>query len=1488
MPHLSLALLGPFQASLDGQPATGFQSNKVRALLAYLAVEADRPHSRETVAGLLWPDYPNRSALNNLRSALANLRQAIGDRQADPPFLLITRITIMFNPASDCTLDVSGLRDLPHQPIEQLERAVSAYRGAFLEGFSLADSPAFEEWIVVQREQIRLHVLDALHRLAEHDEALGEYGRAVAHARRSLVLEPWDEEAHRQVMRALALSGQRSLALAQYETCSRLLRQDLDVEPAQETTALVESIRGETLKPSAAPAPGPLRSHATAPEPPTPGEPPFKGLAFFDEADADLFFGRTALTAQLVAQVQECLAPDYAGYRVLAVIGASGSGKSSVVRAGLVPALRRLAFADSTSARPAFDDAIHVITPTARPLEALALSLTRAAPGVTDAVALLDDLARDPRSLHLAAARLAQQGSAARLLLVVDQFEELFSLGRDEAKRRAFVDNLLYAAQAPAPTVVVIALRADFYAQCARFDNLRQAICQRQQYIGAMNAAELRQAIEEPAQRSGWALEPGLVDLLLHEVGDAPGALPLLSHALLETWRRRHRRTLTLAGYQASGGLRGAIAKTAETTFKQLTTEQQAIARNIFLRLTEVSERAAEEYLAPFYTRRRATLAELTPSPADVPLARTVLTRLADARLVTVSQDTAEVAHEALIQEWSRLRRWLEENRAGLRVHRHLTETAQEWERLGRDAGGLYRGTRLAQSLEWAAVHAEDLNLQERSFLEASRAEEQAQREAEAERQRRELLAAQALAEEQRRRAEAERQRAETEAQTAGKLRRRAVSLALVEGALVVLLAAALWLGQMARRNAQTAQEQARLATSRELAAAAVNALQVDPERSVLLGLQAVTTSDTLEARNALHQALPELHSVRTIAAHQAGGAPGVAYSPDGSFLASIGVDNAVKVWEAVSGDLLRTLSGDAGDVGFDVSFSQDGRLLAASFAGQVLVWDAASGEQRWRLPGKVLGAAQVDRIDFSSDNTRLAVANMDGQPKVWDISTPLNAGLASDREILALAGHTDHCESIAFSPDSKRLATGDIAGIVKLWDAATGQELLTLEHGGMVHGVAFSPDGRQLAAAGEDGRLLVWNTATSQLLLSLPCRSGLYDVAYLPDGKRLATVHQDGTTSVWDAATGQPLLTLAGHASTVISIAASPDNVHIATSGYDSAVRLWDTRPGRELVTMAAHAGPTYDIAYSPDGSRLATAGADGTAKLWDPASGLLALSLFPHTAAGGFSGFAFGPDGRRVAAGGVDGTVLVGDAVTGQTELTLSGHTDMVWGLAFRPDGRRLATTSWDGTARVWDLDAGRETVTFTGHQGMMVFGVAFSPNGQRVFTGGDRNGREWDATTGQELRTFSGEGLDVYGLALSPDGQRLALGRQDGTVTVWDVSSGEKLLQLTGHGGLVLRVSFSTDGTRLATASFDKFAKVWDLQTGQEIATLYGNASNVFGVAFSPASRRLATAGGDGTARIYTLVLDELTELARARVTRSLTPEECHRYLHTETCP
>jgi|GEM_PF-730499 len=520
------------------------------------------------------------------------------------------------------------------------------------------------------------------------------------------------------------------------------------------------------------------------PEPadPAPGDPPYLGLNYFTADDAHLFFGRDALTSELVAQLNTY---NQSETRFLAVIGASGSGKSSLVRAGLVPALRSGAIDGSDRW------VVHVVTPTARPLESLAISLTQESESVTAADTLMADMVQTVNSLHLYVRRLMTGTSAeTRLLLVVDQFEELFTLCKDPKMQQHFVDNLMSAAMTDGPTVVVLTLRADFYAQCARFDDLRSVIKRQQEYIGAMSEEELRQAIVEPATTNGWDFQDGLVDLILKDVGNEPGALPLLSHALHETWKRRRGQTLTHDGYQAVGGVNGAIAKTADHIYNELSADQQAIARTIFIRLTELGEGSED-------TRRRVALAELQPTDGNMGRVDEVLKALADARLVTTHETEAEVAHEALIREWDTLRGWLDDDRDDLRTHRRLTEEATEWGK-NHDGGLLYRGGRLEQALLWTESHAGQINEQEDAFLAASQAERQRELDAEErielerrEAQQRELENAQALAaaaEEQReteaaraseaeKRQKIEEERAVEAEQASSRLRRRALSL---------------------------------------------------------------------------------------------------------------------------------------------------------------------------------------------------------------------------------------------------------------------------------------------------------------------------------------------------------------------------------------------------------------------------------------------------------------------------------------------------------------------------------------------------------------------------------------------------------------------------------------------------------------------------------------------------------------------------------------
>ncbi len=1484
MACLSLFVLGPLQATLDGEPVTDFKSDKVRALLAYLAVEADQPHRREALAGLLWPEWPDREARSNLRYALSNLRRAIGDRDAVPPFLLITRETLQFNTDSEHWLDVAAFTDLRGlQDISDLEQAMAWYRGSFLEGFSVGDAAPFEEWALLKKEQLSRQILETLHGLAAIHEEHGEYEQARPYARRQVELEPWNEEAHQQLMRVLALGGQRSAALAQYQSCSRLLADELGVEPARETVTLYESIRDGTLLPAA-----PV-TMATE-EAPAPGEAPFKGLRHFDTADADLFFGREELIGQLLEHLRQ--------HRFLAVLGASGSGKSSVVRAGLIPALQRgEPLADDTQPPQRSDRwPVHLITPTEHPLAALASSLTRDVESVTAAATLVDDLTRDPRALALYARRLLSDSNHGDgdgcLLLVVDQFEELFTLCHDAVERGAFVANLsmALAEETAGPVVVVVALRADFYAHCSQFAPLREMLAQHQVYIGPMSSNELRRAIEEPARYGGWTFEPGLVDLILDDVGDEPGALPLLSHALLETWRQRRGRTLTFASYVESGGVRGAIARTAETTYERLTPSEQAIARSIFLRLTELGEDTQD-------TRRRAALSELISRPGEAEVEK-VLKTLADARLITTDEESVEVAHEALIREWPRLREWLNENREGLRVHRRISQAAQEWDRLDRDPGALYRGLRLTQAVEWAKSYASGLNPLELAFLDASQVRaEQAAEERETQRQR-ELEAAQKLAEAESQRAEVESRRAEEQTHTARRLRRRAAFLA---AALIL----ALVLGIVAVAFGRQARERAQIAGARELALAALSNLGIDPERSILLALESAATWSSFgepipyDLQDTLHQAV---QSARARLTWSAGGDNilYVGFDPEGDrplVVTGNRQDSTVTVWDPEANESLLTLPGHVGPF-TDVALSPDGALIVIPGDDNTAkIWDMASG-QEWRsLSGhsdEVLGAA------FSPDGGLLATYGINEQI-VWE------AG--SGTKLLELPAPASETDMGVFSPDGTHIATVADFQSVEVIEIPTGREALSRKHDYDVIAFAFNPDGSRVAAGGRNSNVQVWDVETGQAVLALAVGTvapQVEAIAYSPDGTRLAVAG-----IVFDSATGQELYSLRGHTQGIFRLAFNADGTRLITASYDGTAKVWDLTPDHELFARPAHGGMVYDVAYSPDGKMLATAGMDGTATIRAAESGEILQVLTGHTDV--VNTVAFSPDGQVLATAGADRSVILWDVALGMKLRTLTGHVDDRPGTIplFRgvvaadfspqcldPAGAPaeqcpLATVGMDGQLIVWDALTGQRLFDLQDAIGGLK-SVAFSPDGKLLAIGstGDPTDTRGAASvlevaSGEILSSMPGHGGWVWDLAFSPDGKRLATVDFRGVGRIWDVSTGEPLVELTGPPS-GFSVAFCSKGTRLATGSGNGTITLWDAESGLPLLSLGGHTDPVGGIACSPDGDYLATAGFDGTTRVYVVQADSLLALARSRLTRSFTLEECQKYLHTEQCP
>jgi WD40 repeat protein len=882
-----------------------------------------------------------------------------------------------------------------------------------------------------------------------------------------------------------------------------------------------------------------------------------------------------------------------------------------------------------------------------------------------------------------------------------------------------------------------------------------------------MNPRELRQTIEGPAAKGGWDFEPGLVDLLLWDVGahssrqPEPGALPLLSHALLETWQHRRGHTLTFAGYADSGGVRGAIAKTAETVFNQeLTTDQQPIARAIFLRLTELGEGTQD-------TRRRASLEELIPRPEDGPAVEAVLDILASARLVTTEEGSAEVAHEALIREWPQLREWLDEDREGLRLHRQLTEAAQEWLSLGRDESTLYRGVRLTQASEWVERFVDELNPLEREFLNASVEairREEVKREA---RRQRELEAAKKLA-------LAESRRAEEQAHSASQLRQRALFLT---GALFIagiLAVVAVVFGQRASQNEQnalaqeatavaeaaqrasiqaTAEADARVAFSRELAAAALNNLDLDPERSILLALHGLSVDHTQEVEEVLHQSV-QASRVRLALSGHTGEVWRVAFSQNGEQVATVSSDGTARLWDAVSGQELITLSGHT-DIVWDVEFDPSGsRIATSSSDGTARVWSTTTGQALFIVSGH----PEVYPIAFSPDGTRPATGGSHGVVKVWDAAT--------GHELLMLSGHTDFLADIAFSPDGKRLATGGGDRTARVWDieaslttsASSGQELYSLtDFTGPISGVAFDPDGGRLVTSSGDGSVRVWDVATGLLLFTITDNNPSFTrVTFSPDGERLAVGSITGTPVVWNiSSTGsEEELTLAGHTGSVWGLAFSPDGRLIATAGEEGIARIWDASSSadRELLVVGegSHISFVRRVALSMDGTRLATAGfADATAIVWD--------------------------------------------AESGQGLLSITGHTGPVSDVVFNPVGALLVTTSADGTAKVWDVKTGEELLSLSGHGTGFVGGLPmgaidadFSPDGSRLATAGvDGTARVWDVKTGKELLTLSSNDDAVTAVKFSSDGKQLATlnwhsGSQDlGTAKVWDASSDRNCL-------------------------------------------------------------------------------------------------------------
>ena len=571
-----------------------------------------------------------------------------------------------------------------------------------------------------------------------------------------------------------------------------------------------------------------------------------------------------------------------------------------------------------------------------------------------------------------------------------------------------------------------------------------------------------------------------------------------------------------------------------------------------------------------------------------------------------------------------------------------------------------------------------------------------------------------------------------------------------------------------------------------------------------------------------------------------------VAFSPDGKRFASVGWDQNLKIWDAATRQVTRTIATTGCD---RIAFSTDGqRIVGGHWGGWLRMWDVASGQ----IMRTFTGHSGANCAVLSPDGKWIVSGHQDNTLKLWDAM--------SGQERFTLKGHTSSVSSVAFSSDGKRIVSGTFNNTLKVWDAMSGREILTLKGQGSG---TFSPDGKKIVSGGPDNTLKVWDAASGDELLTLKGHTdGVWSVAFSPDGKRIVSGSRDNTLRVWDATTGKEIITLRGHAAAVSGVAFSPDAKHILSGSYDERVKIWDptVRPG--TPTLAGHAGPVTCVAFSPDGMRLVSASEDGTLKIWDVTSEAETLTLKGH--AGGVWFASFSPDGKRIVSAGKDKTLKVWDATTGRTIFTLEGftgeeHNNRVLNVGFSPDGKWIRSCNGAGPflLRVWDAATGNEAPSMK----RFIAGVpsmAFSPDGRSIVSGSSRNAVVWDATSGRQTLALEGLAGQLESVAFSPDGKRI-VGAGNRRLQVWDAASGKELLAFRGHNGQILCLAFTPDGKRIVSGGEDKMLRIWDATSGLEVLTLKGHADGgglgkVLSVAVSPDGKRIVSAGDDKIVKIW----------------------------------
>ncbi len=1164
---------------------------------------------------------------------------------------------------------------------------------------------------------------------------------------------------------------------------------------------------------------------------------PFPGLRPFEVDETHLFFGREGQADELLRRLGR--------NRLLAVVGTSGSGKSSLVRAGLLPSLYNGFMVQAGSSWR-----VAVFRPGDDPIGNLARALKHPKVFGTDSEDAISAIITETtlRRGALGLIEVVQQArmpSYDNLLVVVDQFEELFrfkqsALNKDSGdEAAAFVKLLLEATrQKVVPIYVVITMRSDFLGDCAQFRDLPEALNDSQYLVPRMTREQRRIAIEGPCAVGGAKITKRLVNRLLNDMGDNPDQLPILQHALMRTWdywanNHQDGEPIDLFHYEAIGSMAKALSQHGDEIYKGLPDVRcQKIAEKLFKCLTErtfdgrgirrptkLQEICA---VAEAESAEIINIVEQFRAPSCSFLMPPVGTRLD-------GNSVLDISHESLMRGWQQLEDWVEEENQAAQIYRRLAETAILYQE-GR--AGLWRDPELTIATKWLEKNRPNIDWAKRynpafkqamNFLKESTAACKLE-----------------IAQKEKARHQAEAIK-----------RQRLIIVSVAGGFLIATLLGIFAFNQ--HRQSEKSEIEARTASSKAFLVlnrgfdALMESLKAGAKLKRRLGAEGDTTREVVTT---LQQAISGVNEFNRLESH-GNGILKVSFSPDGQLLATASYDNTVKLWNS-NGKELKTLTGH-NDAVNSVSFSPDAKVLATASADRTV--------KLWERDGTILMTLKghqgaITDVSFSPDGKLLATASADRTVKLWNLD---------GKQLVTLKGHNDTVTGVSFSPDGQLLASASADRTVKLWKR-DGKQLVTLQgHSDTVTGVSFSPDGQLLASASYDNTVKLWNWYGKLLKTLRGHTDAVNSVSFSPDGQFLATASADRTVKLWRV-DGTSVKSFEGHSDAVTDVSFSPDGQLLATVSLDKTVKLW-TLNNEFFVFLLGHTASVTSVSFSFDGQLLASTSSDKTVKLWNPAcsdkntqswnpacsgknakswseGGKLLTSLSLDKDA--VTDVSFSPGGRLLATASRDTTVKVW-SVDGKLLVTLKGHTAGINRVVFSPDGKTLATASSDRTVKLWKPD-GTILMTLAGHRDA-VNSVSFSPDSQVLATASrDKTVKLW-STDGQELKTLLGHSDAVNSVSFSPDGKTLASASRDRTVKIWNVVTGKQLVTLKGHTDAVNGVSFRSDGQLLATASSDKTVKLWKLD-GTLVTTLTGHSDAVNGVSFSPDGKTLATASADRT--------------------------------------